>query len=182
MDDDLAEFLSPLAAFAEETRIWSPLGTMRIACYLTDKTPPLRYVSSARAVVIDGDRVLLVQDPDESHIIPGGRLELDETPEEAMRREVIEETGWSLAFCKPIGILHFIHICSMYGGSRRSQPDFLQVVYAGIPGRFHPELREADGYEIGAEFVLIDQVRQMPLGAGQQMFLETAIRATSLSP
>ena len=181
MDEDLAKFLSPLTAFEEETQIWPPLGTMRIRCYLTDKMPPVRYVSSARAVVIDGDRVLLVQDRDGVHIIPGGKLEPDETPEDAMRREVIEETGWSLAFCKPIGILHFIHICSM-SEDQGTQPDFLQVVYAGIPGKYHPELREVDGYEIGAEFVLIDQVRQMPFGTGQQMFLETAIRVTSLSP
>lgn len=181
MDDDLAEFLSSLTPFAEETRIWAPLGTMRIECYLTDKTPPSKYVSSARAVVVDGDRVLLVQDPYESHIIPGGRLEPDETPEDAMRREVIEETGWSLAFCKPIGILHFTHICPMSEG-QRTQPDFLQVVYAAIPGKYHPELKEADGYEIGSEFVSIDQVRQMPLGSGQQAFLETALKATSISP
>ena len=83
---------------------------MRITCYLTDKMPPLEYVSSARAVVIEGDRVLLVQDRDGVHIIPGGKLESGETPEEAMRREVIEETGWSLVFCTPIGVLHFTHV------------------------------------------------------------------------
>ena len=177
----LAEFLSPLTAFAEETRIWAPLGTMRIACYLTDKMPPRRYVSSARAVVIDGDRVLLVQDPDESHIIPGGRLEPGETPEDAMRREVIEETGWSLAFCTPIGVLHFTHVRPMSEG-QGTQPDFLQVVYAAIPGKYHPELKEADGYEIGSEFVSIDQVRQMSLGTGQPTYVETAVKATSLSP
>ena len=180
MDEDLAKFLASLTAFAEETRVWSPLGTMRIACYLTYKMPPRRYVSSARAVVIDGDRVLWVQDPDEGHIIPGGRLETDETPEDAMRREVIEETGWSLAFCKPIGILHFTHICPM-SKDQKTLSDFLQVVYVGIAGKYHPELREADGYELGAEFVSIDQVRQIPIGTGQQTFLETAIKTTSIS-
>ena len=181
MDEYLGEFLSPLTAFAEETRIWAPLGTMRITCYLTDNMPPRKYVSSARAVVIDRDRVLLVQDPDESHIIPGGRLEPGETIEDAMRREVIEESGWSLAFCKPIGVLHFTHISTMSEG-QTVLPDFLQVVYAGIPDEYHPELMEADGYEIGTEFVSIDQVRQMDLGSGQLMFLETAVKATSKSP
>ena len=181
MDDDLAGFLSPLTAFAEETRIWGPLGTMRIAGYLTGGPPPRRYVTSARAVVIDGDRVLLVQDPEEKHIIPGGRLESGETPEDALRREVIEETGWGLASFKLIGILHFTNIDPQPEG-QKTQPDFLQVVYAGIPGKYHPELKEAGGYELGSEFVSIDQVRQMPLGTGQQTLLETAIRATSLSP
>ena len=180
MDDDLAKFLSPLTAFEEETRIWTPLGTMRIACYLTDANPPLRYVSSARAVVIDGDQVLLVQDPDESHIIPGGRLEPNETPEEAMRRELIEETGWSLVICEQIGVLHFSNVSSATE-DQKPLPDFLQVVYAGVPGGYHPELREADGYEIGSEFVSIDRVRRTPLGSGQLKFLETAITATSKS-
>lgn len=180
MNDGLGKFLSPLTAFEEETQIWESLGTMRIACYLTVKMPPRRYVSSARAVVIDGDRVLLVQDRDGVHIIPGGKLEPGETPEEAMRREVIEETGWSLVFCTPIGVLHFTHVHPMSEG-QGTQPDFLQVVYAGIPGKYYPELRETDGYEIGSEFVSIDQVRQMTLGTGQETYIETAIKATSLS-
>ena len=181
MDDDLAEFLSPLTAFEEETQIWESFGTVRIACYLTDKMPPLKYASSARAVVIKGDRVLLVQDRDGVHIIPGGKLESGETPEEAMRREVIEETGWSLVFCTPIGVLHFTHVRPTDEG-QTIQPDFLQVVYAAIPGRYHPELMEKDGYEIGSEFVSIDQVRQMSLGTGQETYIEIAIRATSKSP
>ncbi|MYA60809.1 MAG: NUDIX hydrolase [Chloroflexi bacterium] len=143
--------------------------------------PPRRYVSSARAVVIDGDRVLMVQDRDGVHIIPGGKLEAGETPEDAMRREVIEETGWSLEFCKPIGVLHFTHVHPMSEG-QTIQPDFFQVVYAAIPGKYQPELKEADGYEIGSEFVSIDQVREMGLGTGQQVYVETAVTATSSSP
>ena len=74
MNDDLAAFLAPLTAFAEEIHTW-PADTMRLACYLTDRTPPPRYVTSARVVVTDGDRVLVVQDPTTKHIMPGGRLE-----------------------------------------------------------------------------------------------------------
>ena len=96
MDDDLAAFLGPQTPFAEEMVTWAT-GTMRLACYLTDRTPPRRYVTSARALVTDGDRVLVVQDPSSRHIMPGGRLEPNETPEDALRREVLEETGWRLA-------------------------------------------------------------------------------------
>ncbi len=180
MDDDLAEFLSPLKAFEEETQFWESFGTVRIDCYLTEETPPTRHVTSARAVVIDDDRVLLVQDRDGVHIIPGGKLEPGETPEEAMRRELIEETGWSLVFCAPIGVLHFTHVRPTDEG-QTIQPDFLQVVYAAIPGRYHLELMEKDGYEIGSEFVSIDQVRQMSLGTGQETYIEIAIRAISQS-
>ena len=81
MDDDLAELPAPLTPFAEEMVTW-PTVTMRLACYLTDRTPPRRYVTSVRAVVIDGDRVLVTQDPSNRHIMPGGRLEPSESPED----------------------------------------------------------------------------------------------------
>ena len=92
MDDELAMFLGSLTPFTEEVVAW-PNVTLHLACYLTDRTPPLRYVTSARAVVTDGDRVLLVQGPSNRHIMPGGRLEPNETPVDTVRREVLEETG-----------------------------------------------------------------------------------------
>ena len=122
MDDDLTAFLGPLTPFTEEMVTW-PTGAMRLACYLTDKAPLRRYVTSARAVVTGGDRVLVVQDPIDRHILPGGRLEPGETPEEALRREMIEETGWSLAWFRPIGMLHFTHLDPVPEGWSHPHPD-----------------------------------------------------------
>ena len=113
--------------------------------------------------------------------MPGGRLEPDETPEDALRREVLEETGWSLAFCRPIGILHYTHTDAAPEGYRYPYPDFLQIVYAGSAGEYRPELKEVDGYEIGSEFVSVADVQRLPLDAGQQVFLDTALRASSRS-
>ena len=49
------------------------------------------------AVIVDGDRVLLVrrgQEPLKGEwSLPGGVLELGETLEQGVRREVLEETG-----------------------------------------------------------------------------------------
>ena len=44
------------------------------------------------ALVVDGDRLLFVRE-DDIWLLPGGRLEADETPAEGARREVREETG-----------------------------------------------------------------------------------------
>ena len=175
MDDDLAEFIAPLTAFLEEPHAWS-VGRFHLACYLTDTMPPPRYVVSARAVVTDGARVLVVQDPTTRHILPGGRLEPDETTEEAMLREVLEETGWSLARFRQIGIMHFHHIDPMPDGYTYPYPDFLHVVYAATPGGYYPELREVDGYELGAELVSVDEARRLDLNAGQYVFLDAALR------
>ena len=174
MDDDLAAFTAPLSASTEEMHAWS-VGRFHLACYLTDSVPPHQYVVSARAVVIDGDRVLVVQDPNSKHILPGGKLEPDETVEDALRREVLEETGWSLARFRQIGVMHLHHIDPMPDGYTYPYPDVLHVVYAAAPGGYHPELREVDGYELGAELVPVDEARRLDLNAGQHVFLDAAL-------
>ena len=175
MDDDLAAFIAPLTAFKEEPHVWS-VGRFHLACYLTDTAPPSRHVASARAVVTDGDRVLVVEESTSRHILPGGRLEPDETVEDALRREVLEETGWSLARFRQIGVLHFRHIDPMPAGYAYPYPDLLHVVYAATPGEHHPELREVGGYELGAEFVPLVEARRLDLDAGQHVFLDAALR------
>ncbi|MFC5137674.1 NUDIX hydrolase [Actinomycetospora rhizophila] len=55
---------------------------------------PKHSVSVAGIVVDDQDRVLVIQRRDNNRWEPpGGVLELDETPDEGARREVLEETG-----------------------------------------------------------------------------------------
>jgi len=58
---------------------------------------PERPVIGVGAVILDSDRVLLVQRGHEplkgEWSLPGGALELGETLEEGIRREVLEETG-----------------------------------------------------------------------------------------
>jgi 8-oxo-dGTP diphosphatase len=179
MDDDLAAYLAPLTAFAEERHTW-PTGPMRLRCYLTERPPPLRYVTSARGIVIDGDRVLAFEDPNnDKNLMPGGRLEPNETPEDALRRELLEETGWSLAAFRPIGLLHFHHLKRPPDGWPYPHPDFLQIVYAGVPDEYRPEMKEPDFHVIGSEFLPIDEARQLDLDAGQQVFLGAAVAALS---
>lgn len=56
---------------------------------------------SVKGVVLLDDRVLLLRNERAEWELPGGRLELDETPQECVVREIAEETGWP-SVCGPI--------------------------------------------------------------------------------
>jgi 8-oxo-dGTP pyrophosphatase MutT (NUDIX family) len=48
---------------------------------------------SVKGVVYDGSCVLLARNDRSEWELPGGQLESDETPEECVEREILEETG-----------------------------------------------------------------------------------------
>ena len=56
---DISRIIAPLALQADEQADWPPLR-LRVRTYLTTTLPPLDLVSSVRALVRKGDRILLV--------------------------------------------------------------------------------------------------------------------------
>jgi ADP-ribose pyrophosphatase YjhB (NUDIX family)/endonuclease/exonuclease/phosphatase family metal-dependent hydrolase len=60
----------------------------------------------AYGVVRRNGAVLLVWDQaDQQWYLPGGGIEADESPEEALAREVTEETGYRLVSCAPLAVV-----------------------------------------------------------------------------
>lgn len=55
-----------------------------------------RYPVSIKGVVVRSDRVLLLRNERQEWELPGGRLELGETPPQCVAREIAEETGWAV--------------------------------------------------------------------------------------
>ena len=59
--------------------------------------PALHSVSVAAAIIDDDGRMLVIERRDNGHLEPpGGVLDLDETVEGGLRREILEETGLTL--------------------------------------------------------------------------------------
>jgi 8-oxo-dGTP diphosphatase len=66
---------------------------------------PKHSVSVAGIVVRDDDRVLVIRRDDDGHWeAPGGVLELDESFEDGVRREVLEETGLKVTVQRLTGV------------------------------------------------------------------------------
>jgi ADP-ribose pyrophosphatase YjhB (NUDIX family) len=57
---------------------------------------PLVFPVSIKGVVVRDGKVLLLRNERDEWELPGGRIELDETPEQCVAREIAEETRWNV--------------------------------------------------------------------------------------
>jgi 8-oxo-dGTP pyrophosphatase MutT (NUDIX family) len=178
MDPELRAFLRSHTPLVEASAAWAG-GTLplRITGYLGAEFPPLEYVTSVRGVIFLADQVLVVRDPDGVHVLPGGRREEGETLEETLRREVLEETGWTLRAPAPLGFTHFHHLSSKPAEYAYPHPDFLQVIFRAEAGERVPEAMQAGGWELGSEFQPVTAVRMLRITDGERLFLEAALQS-----
>jgi 8-oxo-dGTP pyrophosphatase MutT (NUDIX family) len=132
-------------------------------------------VTSVRAVVLRDGSVLVQQDRDSRHVLPGGRREGKESLEATLRREVGEETGWSLGEVEPLGFTHFLHLDLKQPAYTYPHPDFFQLVYVADAIEYSPETRLDDGYEVGSEFLSAAAVRHLPLTQIERTYLDAAL-------
>jgi ADP-ribose pyrophosphatase YjhB (NUDIX family) len=162
MNPDLAAYLGRLVPMGTATAMWGD-GTMplRITGYLTSEPPPLAYVTSARAVVFKGDEVLVPRNRHSYHVVPGGRREAGETPEQTIVRELLEETGWLVRVEPLVAVTHLQHQGPKPEGYPYLYPDFLWSIHVAAAVSPRPGAKLADDYEEEAVFRPIAEARRL---------------------
>ena len=174
----LQDFIAPLTSRCQEIYEW-PAARFEVDTYLHAQLPPEPFITSVRAVVLrqtPAREVLLVQDPDGHHIMPGGRREAGETLHATVIREVLEETGWQVTLGPLLGFKYFNRLTPKPPEISYPHPCFVQLVYVAEAESYHPSQREQDGYELGATFVALDTLRRYQLTAGEELFLQAALQ------
>ncbi|MFJ9941573.1 NUDIX hydrolase [Streptomyces erythrochromogenes] len=102
------------------------------------KSTPLHSVSVAGAVLREDGRLLAIRRADNgTWELPGGVLELTESPEAGVRREVLEETGIEVQVQELTGvyknttrgIVALVFRCTPSGGSERTSEESTAVAW-----------------------------------------------------
>jgi 8-oxo-dGTP diphosphatase len=124
-------------------------------------TTPKHSVSVAGIVVRDDGRVLVIRRDDNGHWeAPGGVLELDESFEAGVRREVLEETGLEVTVERltgvyknlTLGIVALVYRCRPAGGEPRVTDEAREIrwmtteeVYSAMTPAFGVRVSDALG-------------------------------------
>ncbi len=178
MNEHLTTFLAHHTPCAEETSVWGD-GTinLRITSYLSQELPPQdEEIMSVRAVVLHKESVLVVRDPNCYHLLPGGRREGEETLLQTLRREVLEETGWTFIHPTLIGFKHFYHLTPKPINYPYAYPDFFQVIYAVLAASFEPAGMQEDPYVLESFFQPLSVIDTLRLVQSELCYLHEALR------
>lgn len=103
-------------------------------------TPPA-FPISIKGVVVRDNKVLLLKNEREEWELPGGRIELGETPEETVTREIAEETQWQVT-AGPILDAWMYHI-------NVAEKDIFIVTYGCYPNGDNEPVLSHEHKEVG---------------------------------
>ncbi|MCI0443763.1 NUDIX domain-containing protein [bacterium] len=171
---ELETFLKKHPDFVEEFIQWGSLKFF-VRSFLCSVRPPAQYVTSVRGIVIQKGLILVVRDPESTHIMPGGRCEPNETWEETLRREIAEESGWRIGNLFLIGVRHFHHLTAKPENYKYPYPDFCQVIFRAEATDYDSSLLDPKRYELEALFRTPAELQDLILTPCERHFLSAII-------
>ncbi len=125
---------------------WLPQPN-EISLILDDVLPPRELITSALALAFHKGNFLMTNLHDRGWDIPGGHIEPGETPEETMRREVMEEAAVELRPVRLLGYQRIRLLGDVPTDYRYPHPDSYQVFYIGTVAKvlsFTPTVEAGD--------------------------------------
>jgi 8-oxo-dGTP pyrophosphatase MutT (NUDIX family) len=178
MADDVLAFLTSYVPIDDERAVWAN-GTMPLAItsFLADQLPPLELVTSVRSIVLQGNSVLVLRNSDGLHIMPGGRREIGETLEETVRREILEESGWTIARPTLLGFRHLRHLVPKPKDYLSPYPDFFWLIYVASATEFVVGAKVEDDYECDATFHSLEVAPTLNVTRAEHLYLNAALHA-----
>lgn len=175
MDAEFKHLLEKETALIRGSATWGD-SRLDIAFNMSDLLPPIRYVTSVRAVVFRGDSVLVIRDgADSYHVMPGGRREGNESLDQTLRREILEETRWTIGNPIYLGFSH-LRLDPKQPDEKYPHPDFCQIFYMAEEKEYFPENEILDDWVLEADLMPIEKVWALNIDDSQELLLKTALR------
>jgi ADP-ribose pyrophosphatase YjhB (NUDIX family) len=176
MNAELQYYLSRHEPGPTQEVNWGDGIQLEVTGYLVHSLPPEPFVSSVRAIILRDDEILVFRDHNgTAHILPGGRLEAGETIMDTLDRELLEETGWTVANPRIFGLLHFRHLNIKSPDYSYPYPDFVHPIFLASANEYHPDRITQDKYVTETRFVSLHEARSLKLPTAEAVFLRAIL-------
>lgn len=124
-----------------------------------NELPPINLIGNVNLVPFIEDLWLMLRTQTGEWEVPGGTLEPDEIYSDAIRRELIEETGARLITYEPLGAWHCFSTAPKPYRSHLPHPEFYRLVgYGAVEIIGNPENPVGSEQVASVEFVPIEEV------------------------
>ena len=121
--------------------------------------------NSSKAIIVQDGRILLTVNSDDQgdfYLLPGGGQKHGETLHETLKREVLEETGWTVTVEKLLLVRDYIganHEFAQWEADAH-QTEFM---FEARPVRRQGDPLLQDAWQTGMEWMLIDRLDEIKL-------------------